>query len=74
MMAGSDQFYVSSDGDVVDQIVFNHYGNTARGQVEAVLLVNPGLSALGGVLDAGVRILLPDLTDDTPVEALQLWD
>lgn len=74
MMAGSDQFYVSSDGDVVDQIVFNHYGNTASGQVEAVLLANPGLSALGGVLDAGVRILLPDLTDDAPVEALQLWD
>lgn len=74
MMVGSDQFYVSSDGDVVDQIVFNHYGNTANGQVEAVLLANPGLSALGGVLDAGVRILLPDLTDAAPVEALQLWD
>ncbi|MEP1637266.1 tail protein X [Ascidiaceihabitans sp.] len=74
MMAGSDQFYVSSDGDVVDQIVFNHYGNTAGGQVEAVLLANPGLPALGAVLDAGIRIRLPDLTDDAPVEALQLWD
>lgn len=74
MMAGSDQFYVSSDGDVVDQIVFNHYGNTDSGQVEAVLLANPRLAALGGVLDAGVRIRLPDLTDDAPAEALQLWD
>jgi phage tail protein X len=74
MMVGSDQFYVSRDGDVVDQIVFNHYGNTANGQVETVLLVNSGLAALDGVLDTRVRIQLPDLTDDATVEALQLWD
>lgn len=73
-MADSYQFYVSSDGDVVDQIVFNHYGNTTVGQVEAVLAANPQLAALGGVLYAGVRIRLPDLTDETPVEAVQLWD
>lgn len=73
-MAGSDQFYVSSEGDVIDQIAFNHYGNTASGQLEAVLAANPGIPELTGVLDAGVRIRLPDLTDDTPIEAVQLWD
>jgi len=73
-MAGSDQFYVSSDGDVIDLIVFNHYGNTAGGQLEAVLAANPGIPKMPGVLEAGVRIKLPDLTDNTPTEAVQLWD
>jgi len=26
-MVGSDQFYVSSEGDVIDLIAFNHYGS-----------------------------------------------
>lgn len=73
-MADSDQFYVSKDGDVLDQIVFGRYGNTAAGQVEAVLEANPGLAALGAVLDAGVRIRLPDLADETPGETVKLWD
>jgi len=73
-MVGSDQFYVSSEGDVIDLIAFNHYGNTANGQVEAVLVANPGIPELTGVLAAGVRIRLPDLTDNTPIEAVQLWD
>lgn len=74
MMADSDQFYVSKDGDILDQIVFNRYGNTAEKQVEAVLAANRGLAALGPVLDAGVRIRLPDLGDATPTETISLWD
>lgn len=74
MMAVSDQFYVSKDGDVLDQIIFNRYGNTSNGQVEAVLAANRGLAALGPVLEAGVRIRLPDLVDATPTETISLWD
>lgn len=74
MMAGSDQFYLSKDGDVLDQIVFSRYGNTANGQVEAVLEANRGLAALGTVLEAGVRIRLPDLVEASATETISLWD
>ncbi|WP_298937557.1 tail protein X [uncultured Ruegeria sp.] len=50
-----------------------HYGDTLDGKVEAVLAANPGLSALSAVLDAGVRIALPDLSITGPVETEQLW-
>lgn len=73
MTAGSDHYYVSSDGDVLDAIVAGHYGDTVNGKVEAVLAANPGLSALGAVLNAGVRIKLPDLSTTGPAETEQLW-
>lgn len=72
-MADSVQYYVSSTGDVLDQIVFNHYGNTSAGQVEAVLEANPGLAALGAVLAANTRIKLPVLADEKPTETVSLW-
>ena len=73
MTAGSALSYVSSDGDVLDEIVAAHYGDTLDGKVEAVLDANPGLAALGPVLDAGVRIALPELETPDPVETVQLW-
>lgn len=73
-MAGSVQYYETRDGDVLDAIAFAHYGSTSAGQLEAVLVANPGIAALGAVLEAGVRVALPDLSDDLPSEALQLWD
>ena len=73
MTAGSALSYVSSDGDVLDAVVAAHYGDTLDGKVEAVLAANPGLGALGAVLDAGVRIVLPDLSTSATVETAQLW-
>lgn len=73
MTADPDLYYDSSDGDVLDAIVSAHYGDTLDGKVEAVLAANPGLAALGAVLDAGVRITLPDLSTTGPVETEQLW-
>ncbi|WP_300067677.1 tail protein X [uncultured Ruegeria sp.] len=73
MTAVSGQYYLSKDGDVLDELVFAHYGDTAAGKVEAVLSANPGLAALGAVLDAGVSVFLPDVTSETPTETDQLW-
>lgn len=73
MTAVSGQYYHSKDGDILDEVVFAHYGDTAGGKVEAVLSANPGLAALGAIMDAGVRIFLPDLATDTPTETEQLW-
>ena len=73
MTAVSDLFYVSSEGDVLDEVVAGHYGDTLDGKVEDVLAANPGLAALGAVLEAGIRISLPDLSASKPLETEQLW-
>ena len=73
MTVVSDLFYDCSDGDILDAVVAAHYGDTQGGKVEAVLAANPGIASLGAVLDAGVRIRLPDLSSSQPVETDQLW-
>jgi len=57
----------------LDEIVHLHYGNRARGQVEEVLAQNPGLAGKGGVLSAGVKILLPAGSLVVETEEVQLW-
>ncbi|SMX27304.1 Phage Tail Protein X [Pelagimonas phthalicica] len=69
----SDLYYVTSDGDVLDQVVSAHYGDALGGKVEAVLRANSGLAAEGAVLRAGLRIALPERGNQTPVETAQLW-
>lgn len=73
MTVVSGQFYHSKDGDILDEVVFAHYGDTSGEKVEAVLAANPGLAALGATFTAGVVIYLPDLDQETPTETDQLW-
>lgn len=72
----SDATYITKDGDMVDLVCFRKYGRTAE-VTEAVLSANPGLSARGPVLAAGVEIVLPDFgtPEDKPVEkeTVRLW-
>ncbi|WP_299298129.1 tail protein X [uncultured Tateyamaria sp.] len=58
---------------MLDQVIAAHYGDTNGGKVDAVLAANPGLAGLGVVLEPGVRILLPDLSEAQPAETEQLW-
>ena len=70
----ADIEYVTRDGDMVDRIVFDHYGSTGGGLVEAVLSCNVGLSDLGLVLPAGVVLRLPGFGTEAEVEQLiTLW-
>jgi len=73
MTVASDLSYACSDGDVLDEIVAGHYGDTLDGKVEAVLAHNPGLAALGAVLNHGTMVMLPVLATDPVVETAQLW-
>lgn len=61
--------------DTLDAICHRLYGSTA-GHVEAALLANPGLAALGPVLPMGTRITLPDPASAAPATAqtINLWD
>lgn len=72
-MADLSLSYSCRDGDVLDEIIWRHYGDQADGKLEAVLAVNPGIAGLGSTLPAGQLIALPDLEDDTPTETAQLW-
>lgn len=64
--------YQTKDGDVLDLICQNHYGNIDTA-LNTVLVANPGLSANESVLPAGILILLPDL-DLSEVTSIRLWD
>ena len=66
--------YRTSAGDTVDEICFKHYGTTA-GTVEAVLEANQNLADHGIILDAGISIVLPEITvEEGRVERVSLWD
>ncbi|VVE34965.1 tail protein X [Pandoraea fibrosis] len=61
----------TSDGDVLDAIVFAHYGHVV-GAVEIVLEANRHLAGMSVVLPAGIEISLPPLPQrNKPV--VRLW-
>jgi len=62
---------ITRDGDVLDAIVWKHYGRSDV--IAAVLEANPHLALMPPVLSAGLLIELPDLP--LPVEApvIRLW-
>jgi len=66
--------YVTIDGDMVDQIAHRVFGRHGR-NTEAVYDINPGLAALGPVLQAGIVIKLPSVQQEvTPRQFRKLWD
>ena len=64
--------YMSQDGDVLDQICQKYYGTTTR-VVEQVLEANPHLTNLDAVLEAGIKITLPEITIQKETEVVKLW-
>jgi phage tail protein X len=64
--------YVTKDGDVLDAICWKYYGSTT-GVVEKVLEANRHLAELGAIFSAGVKIILPDLTQEEETESIKLW-
>jgi len=65
--------YRTADGDMLDNICFNHYGASV-GMVEQVLKANPGLAAKGPVFVSGIVIMLPDLKPQAQAAPVRLWD
>ena len=66
---------MTRDGDTVDRLAIAAYGRT-DGTTEALLAANPGLSALGAVLPAGITVTLPVVaaTTRSTQTAVRLWD
>ena len=64
--------YITREGDMLDDICRRVYGEQKPGQVEAVMLANPGLATKGFIYPSGLLIVLPDL----PAKAdatVRLW-
>jgi phage tail protein X len=64
--------YITKDGDVLDAICWKYYGKTS-GILEKVLETNRHLAELGAIFSAGVKIVLPDLTQEEETESVKLW-
>lgn len=64
---------IAHQQDTVDSLCYRHLGSSAA--VEQVLLLNPGLAALGPELPMGTRVTLPDISPPAMQTTLiQLWD
>ena len=64
---------VTTEGDMVDEIVFQHYGSIS-GYLEKVLEVNRHLAKYGPVLPAGIKIKLPEIEEiKTDKKEISLW-
>ncbi|MFT5702887.1 MAG: phage tail protein X [Rickettsiales bacterium] len=64
--------YTAKDGEVLDNICYQYYGTTL-GTVEQVLEANYGLGCQPDVLDAGTKIILPEITQKEQEETVKLW-
>ncbi|MBM4128243.1 MAG: phage tail protein [Nitrospira sp.] len=62
---------ITRDGDVLDDLVWRHYGRNDL--IATVLDVNPPLAQLPPVLVAGLLIELPDLPLPTEAPVIRLW-
>lgn len=65
--------YLSIEGDTVDLISFNRFGDVP-GQVELVLAANPGLAELGPILPMGTVVILPVPETLAREDSVRLWD
>ncbi|MGV6840163.1 MAG: tail protein X [Planktomarina sp.] len=63
--------YRTKDGDMVDAICFDHYGDEAM--MSAVYQANPGLAKYGPVLPRGLHIELPTKPAAPAVTPKRLW-
>jgi len=63
--------YRTKDGDMVDQICFDHYGDESM--AGAVYRANPGLAKYGPLLPRGLEIDLPNQSAAPAVAPKRLW-
>lgn len=72
MVDSEGEVYRTQDGDILDLICLNHYGEASQ-SLNSVLEANPGLSSYDAKLPAGVLIVLPTTTVNE-VASIRLWD
>ena len=63
MPARFESEYLTSENDVLDAVAFKHYGIVNSEVMSTVYESNPHLHLNPVVLPAGIRIVLPAITD-----------
>ncbi len=67
--------WITRDGDVLDAICATHYGTENLSAVLTLVLeANQGLAEKGAVYPAGIRIVLPEITQQVSESPYSLWD
>lgn len=65
---------MTHDGDVLDALIWQHYGQSGRSDMlAAVLEANPALAQLPPILAAGLVIELPELPSPVEEPVIRLW-
>ena len=64
--------YTTKDGEVLDYIVWKHYGKTA-GILEQVLKINRHLEKYNEVLPIGIAINLPNSAPPANNQKIKMW-
>lgn len=64
--------YITKDGETLDYICWIAYGIT-KGNVEKVLKANPHLVDQPPILPAGIKIELPQVSDNTNQQKIKMW-
>ena len=57
----AQQVVVQQEGATLDLLLWRIHGRRGQDLVEAALVANPGLAALGPVIPLGTAIVIPDL-------------
>ena len=63
---------VTKDGDMLDALCWRHYGR--EDVVPDVLEANPALAGKPPMLEAGLRVMLPNLPEPAEKREIRLWD
>lgn len=67
--------WITRDGDVLDAICATHYGTENLSAVLTLVLeANQALADKGAVYPAGIRIVLPEITQQVSESPYSLWD
>ncbi|TGB68938.1 phage tail protein [Escherichia sp. E4930] len=67
--------WITRDGDVLDAVCATHYGTENLSAVLTLVLeANQGLAEKGAVYPAGIRIVLPEITQQVSESPYSLWD
>jgi phage tail protein X len=67
--------YKTRDGDVLDDVVWRHYGAQNAAMLRAVFAASPGLAEQGELLPEGIEIVLPDIEQPAnEIQSVALWD
>ena len=65
--------HTTIEGETIDGIAFEHYGHH-RGTTELVLDANRGLAEQPLSLPDGLKIDLPNLPEEEPIQTVKLYD